>query len=212
MKYSLKLLETDQQVFNLILQEIQKTLDSALNRAIPRITSEVKTLVSTSLRNQSEYISLMAGTLKAEFGLPDSSVVNSVIQAMVDSLIITKQNITIKPKSGISGGLILNMIKSDFSDIINQDIANVTTEEYALPWLKWLLLEGTASIVKNYNVLYGPSPYSRSGLAIMKNSDSDWSVPSTFAGTESDNWTTRAIRGIDKDIYNIIQNNIEKNL
>jgi hypothetical protein len=212
MKYSLKVLETDQQISNLIFKEIQKTLDSALNRSIPRITSEIKTLVSISLRNQSEYTSLMAGTLKAEFGLPDSSVVDSVIQAMLDSLVITKQNITIKPKSGISGGLILNMIKSDFSDIIGQDIANVTTDEYSLPWLKWLLLEGTSSIVKNYNVLYGPSPYSRSGLAIMKNSDSDWSVPSTFAGTESDNWTTRAILGIDQDIYNIIQNNIEKNL
>lgn len=212
MKYSLKLLETDQQIFSLILQEIQKTLDSALNRSIPSITSEIKTLVASSLRNQSEYTSLMTGTLKAEFGLPDSSVVDAVIQAMVDSLIITKQNIVIKSKAGISGGLILNMIKSDFSDIIGQDIANVITDEYTLPWLKWLLLEGTSSIVKNYDVLYGPSPYSRSGLAIMKHSDSDWSVPSTFAGTQSDNWTTRAITGIDKDIYKIIQNNIEKNL
>lgn len=212
MKYSLKLLETDQQVFNLVLQEIQKTLDSVLNKSIPSITSEIKTLVFNSLRNQPEYTSLMAGTLKAEFGLPDSSVVDSVIKAMVDSLIITKQNITIRPKSGISGGLTFNMIRSDFSDIIGQDIANVITEDYSLPWLKWLLLEGTSNIVTDYDVLYGPSPYSRSGLAIMKNSESGWSVPSAFAGTQSNNWTTRAISGIEKDIYKIIQNNIEKRL
>lgn len=212
MKYSLKLLETDQAIYNLILKEIEKILDPVLNKAISGITSELKPLVASSLRNQPEYTSLMAGTLKAEFGLPDSSVVDAVIQAMVDSLIITKQNIKIKSKSGISGGLTVNMIKSDFTDIIGLDSANVITEDYALPWLKWLLLEGTANIVNNYDVLYGPSAYSRSGLAIMKNSDSDWSVPSRFAGTESDNWTTRAIRSIEKDIYKIIQNNIEQNL
>jgi hypothetical protein len=212
MKYSLKLLETDQAISQLILQEIQKILSSVLNKAISGITSELKSAVSSSLRNQPEYTSLMTGTLKAEFGLPDSSVVDSVIQAMVDSLIITKQNITIKSKSGISGGLTINMIRSDFSDVISSDSANVITDEYTLPWLKWLLLEGTSNIVNNYEVLYGPSAYSRSGLAIMKNSNSDWSVPSRFAGTESDNWVTRSIRSIEKDIYKIIQNNIEQNL
>lgn len=212
MKYALKLIETDAAIYGLILQEIQKVLDPILNKAISGITTELKAVVASSLRNQPEYTSLMAGTLKAEFGLPDSSVVDSVINAMVDSLIITKQNITIKSKSGISGGLTLNMIRSDFSDIIGLEFANITTEDYSLPWLKWLLLEGTSNIVNNYEVLYGPSPYSRSGLAIMKNSESDWSVPSRFSGTETDNWTTRAIRSIEKDIYKIIQKNIEQNL
>lgn len=212
MKYSLKLLETDRQVYDLVLQEIQKVITRALDRSIPNIANELKNLISNALRTQPEYTSLMTGTLKAEFGLPDSSVVDGVIQALVDSLVITKQTISTRSRSGISGGLTINMIKSDFSNIIDADIARIVTDKYSLPWLKWLLLEGTSDIVKNYEVLYGPSEYSRSGLAVMKHSDSSWSVPEQFAGVESDNWTTRAINSVEKEIYSIIQKNIENYL
>lgn len=84
---------------------------------------------------------------------------------------------------------------------------------YQLPWLKWLLVEGTKPIVKNYAVKFGPNKSSRTGMAVMVNSSSNWSVPSEFAGTISSNWISRAIDDIsDLFISSIIENEIRKNL
>jgi hypothetical protein len=49
-------------------------------------------------------------------------------------------------------------------------------------------------------------------MAIMIPSSSSWRVPPQFAGTENDNWTTRAINSVEDSVYKIIQENIEKNL
>ena len=214
MKFTLNLLDSNDTMYKLILEEIKKKIEIAVNRAIPSISIDIKNKISTALRDQPEYISLMAGKLKAEFGIPDSSTIESVIEGLINSLIIEKQPISIKSRAGIFGGIKLTMMKSDdFNGLIYADIASVIDKDgYSLPWLKWLLLEGSNPIVKNYSVQYGASPYSRSGLAIMKPSSSDWSVPSEFTGTEKDNWTTRAINSVEEDVYTILQNNIEKYL
>jgi hypothetical protein len=81
-----------------------------------------------------------------------------------------------------------------------------------LPWLEWLLLKGNSIIVRNYNVKYGQNPRSRSGDAIMIDSTSSWRVPPEFAGTTRDNWTTRALNRVDKDINRIIQQSFESSI
>jgi len=214
MKFTLNLLESNDTVYRLVLEEIKKKIEIAVNKAIPTISTDIKNKISTALRDQPEYISLMTGKLKAEFGIPDSSTIESVIEGLVNSLVIEKQPITIRSRAGIFGGIKLTMMKSDdLNGLIYTDIASVIDEDgYSLPWLKWLLLEGSNTIVKNYSVQYGASPYSRSGLAVMKPSSSDWSVPSEFSGTEKDNWTTRAVNSVEQDVYAILQNNIEKYL
>ena len=106
------------------------------------------------------------------------------------------------------------MMKSDdLNGLIYTDFASVIDDDgYVLPWLEWLLLEGQSIIVKNYEVLYTKSASSRSGMALMQPSKSSWRVPSQFAGTEKNNWTTRAINSVEDNIYIIIQKNIEKYL
>ena len=214
MKFKLNLLDSNDSIYKAITEDIKNKIDSAVSKAIPNISLEIKNRVSVALRDQPEYTSLMTGKLKAEFGIPDSSRVESVIEGLVNSLNVERQKTAIRSRSGIFGGFVLTMMKSDdFDGLINTDIALVNDEKgYSLPWLRWLLLEGSNSIVKNYSVQYGPSTYSRSGLAIMVPSASNWSVPPEFSGTESDNWTTRAINSVEQDVYAIIQNNIEKYL
>jgi hypothetical protein len=213
MKFSLRLLETDNQIAKLIMDELKIILDKAINKALPTISSQIKILISESLRNQPEYSSLMTGTLKAELGIADATSINSVIDALIETLSVQRNAITVTNK-GLSGGFVLTMMKSDdLNGVIYADIASVKDASgYSLPWLEWLLLKGNEILVKNYEVSYFPSPYSRSGMAIMIPSSSSWRVPPQFAGTENDNWTTRAINSVEDSVYKIIQENIEKNL
>ena len=213
MKFSLRLLETDSQISKLIMDELKIILDKAINTALPKISTEIKILISESLRNQPEYSSLMTGTLKAELGIADATSINSVIDALIETLAVQRNDIKVTNK-GLSGGFVLTMMKSDdMNGVIYTDPASVKDASgYSLPWLEWLLLKGNEILVKNYEVSYFSSPYSRSGMAIMIPSSSSWRVPPQFAGTENDNWTTRAINSVEDSVYKIIQENIEKNL
>lgn len=211
MKFSLRLLETDSEISKLIMKEIKIVIDNAIDKAIPDISKEIKELIAESLRSQPEYSSLMAGTLRAELGIPDSNSINAVIQALIETLDVKKNTITIT-NSGLVGGFLLTMMKSDdMGGVIYANISSVNDPKgYSLPWLEWLLFKGNEILVKNYKVSYTPSPYSRSGMAIMTPSSESWRVPEQFTGTEENNWTTRAINSVEDSVYRIIQKNIEK--
>lgn len=213
MKFSLRLLETDSQISKLIMDELKIILDKTINMALPKISTEIKILISEALRSQPEYSSLMTGTLKAELGIADATSINSVIDSLIETLAVQKNDIKVT-NQGLSGGFSLTMMKSDdMNGVIYTDAASVKDASgYSLPWLEWLLLKGNEILVKNYEVSYVSSPYSRSGMAIMIPSSSSWRVPPQFAGTEKDNWTTRAINSVEDSVYKIIQENIEKNL
>lgn len=212
MKFNLKVLESTNQISKLILEDLKILVDNTINKSIKDISEEVKSIVSESLRNQPEYSSLMAGTLKAEFGIRDTSSIVSIIDALINTLELKKKDIKVT-NNGLVGGFILTMLKTeDINSIVSLDVASVQDQDgYVLPWLNWLLYKGNEIIVKNYEVTYGAFPYSRSGMAIMKPSDESWRVPPEFSGTEDNNWVTRAVNSVEDNIYKAIQNNIEKN-
>lgn len=214
MKLSLKVLESESEISKLIVEQIKTIVDTAISKSLPSIKKEIIELISEALRNQPEYSSLMSGKLKAEFGIPDSSRVNSIIDALVNSTNIDKKPIKYSTQ-GLNGGFTLTMIKSDdFNGLIYTDLGSVMDDKgYSLPWLEWLLLGGNETIVKDYTVRYVNSPRSRSGMALMYPSDiGGWRVPPEFSGTQEDNWTTRAIDSVETQIYKILQTNIEKYL
>ena len=105
------------------------------------------------------------------------------------------------------------MIKSeDISGIIHSVPATVTDTQrnYKLPWLEWLLLQANTPIIRNYEVKIGPNPNSRTGMGVMVESNSNWRVPPEFAGSEKNNWTTRAISRIENQLPKVFESNIIK--
>lgn len=214
MNLTLQLLESNSDIAKLIGNQIKTIIQNTINKALPKITNEIKLVIDQALRNQPEYASLMSGKLKAELGIPDSSMIDKVIEALVNTINVTNNTIKVG-SNGISGGFKLTMIKSDdISGVIGIDAASVTDNKgYSLPWLEWLLLKGNQTIVKGYTVKYTSSSRSRSGLAIMQPDGSyNWRVPAEFSGTSQNNWTTRAIDSVEKEIYQIMISNIENNL
>jgi hypothetical protein len=213
MKFDIRILESNSQIASAIIHSIKDVISGAIKKSMNKIIDGTKEIVSESLRQEPEYGSLMSGKLKADFGIPNSSVVQRVVDALADTITVSDIPITAN-KNGLRGGFVLTMMKSDdLNGVIYQDIANVSDiKGYTLPWLEWLLLQNNSPIIKNYEVKYGPSPYSRSGLGIMVPSDDDWRVPPEFAGSQENNWTTRAVDRSEAQIYKLIQQSIEKNI
>jgi hypothetical protein len=161
----------------------------------------IRDLFKEALMSEPEYTSLKSGRLKYEFGLPQEVDVDDVVSIMSNSVNINLLQSKIS-NSGINIGIKIEVFEKSGEPAINSPNAFVTDTKggYSLPWLEWLLLKGTAPIVKNYSVVLGPNKFSRTGMALMVESNKNWRVPSEFAGSQSNNWASRALDKIEDKI------------
>lgn len=214
MKFNVKLLESNSVIRKSIMEGLASHMDSVLSKSMGQIQNKLRALIESALKQEPEYISLTSGQLRLDFGISNPDQVNNVVSKLADTVSISKKTISIN-NSGLSGGFSLNAIKADdFNGVLTDENAMVVdgTKGYSLPWLEWLLLRGNKIIVKNYEVKVGPNPTSRTGMAVMVESDKNWRVPPEFVGTISNNWTTRAIQRIEPNLVKLIQQEIENNL
>lgn len=209
MKIDIKILDTDKQIALKVANALLPDVRKYFGKVVKVLQKELPDIVNYAIVSSPEYSSIIGGKLKYEFGIPNPQ------QKLVGLLDIwTKNiNITYTPPIVSGGGQIssrisASMIKIDFSDVLYTEYAEVYDNQkgYTLPWLKWLLLEGSKVLVKDYQVIFGPSRRSRSGFALMRKSNIEsWRVPVEFAGSQNDNWITRAIDKSEPDIYNLIE-------
>lgn len=207
MLFKIKLLESDKQIAYNILKALLPDATNYLKSVIKYLQSNLPSVVHDAIVHTPEYESLTSGALQYEFGIPDpANKLSGLLDLWSHNIKINYSAPTIA-NSKIKGSFSANMIKIDFSDVLYSDYAVVvdSIRGYSLPWLEWLLLEGNKTIVNHQNVIFGPSRYSRTGYALMKESQSSWRVPSEFAGTISDNWITRALDNAENNINNIIE-------
>jgi hypothetical protein len=205
MKLSFDIIESNGEIQQNILKALLPDCKDYMNNAINIIKKELPSIVFNAISNTPEYLSLISGKLKFEFGISDADIkVTNLLETWSKNIIYNYSPPSITGNR-IKSSFSANAIKADFSDVLGSDDAKVQDiGGYELPWLRWLLLEGNAVLVRKHDVLLGPNTRSRTGFAIMTNSNKDWSVPSEFAGTQSDNWITRAIENARPDIDNLL--------
>jgi hypothetical protein len=213
MRFSLTLLDKNSDVRRNILENLKIILDKTLNKTANTIEPKIKILLRKALQNEPEYSSLINGDLRREFGIENVSNVNTVIENISNTIFVEINALKIN-NTGLSGGIKLNIVPSDLTNITNDQSAFVVDNDrgYSLPWLEWLLFKGGEIIIRNFEVKYGPSSRSRSGDALMVQSDSSWRVPAQFSGTEQNNWITRALSTMEQDILKSIRSEFEKSL
>lgn len=214
MKLQLRLLESDADISNQILIAIKDILNTAFNRSIKNLKVKIPQQVKNAIISEPEYQSLISGKLQYEFGIPDATTkVNKILDIWSNNINVNIIPVTISGNR-LRGGFAINMIQSDYGDVLGDDSANVVDSKSGavLPWLEWLLLYGNKIIINNYQVQVGPNKNSRTGLAIMVSSKESWRVPPEFAGSTDNNWITRALSKLDSTISNIIQQEIESNI
>jgi hypothetical protein len=205
LKGSLQIKETDAKISRDILQALLPQVDLYFKKIFKNVSGKIEALVINAIMAAPEYGSLLSGQLKAEFGLPDSDTRVNAIVDFCKKIQVSYKDVKVSNNS-IKGGFTINMIKSDFSDILSLSVASFTTEKGdTLNWLEWLLLFGNKTIIKDYTVQLGPNPRSRTGMAVMKGVISGkWGVPNEFAGTISNNWITRSIDSVDSQIQKLL--------
>lgn len=201
MNINIKLLESDSQIRQSILSGLKPEVDALVSKSIPKIIPMIKDLFKEALMNEPEYSSLKSGRLKYEFGLPQEVDVDDVVSIMSNTVNINLFQSKIS-NSGINIGIKIEVFEKSGEPAIDSPNAFVTDTKggYSLPWLEWLLLKGTAPLVKNYSVILGPNKFSRTGMALMVESNKNWRVPSEFAGSQSNNWASRALDKIEDKI------------
>jgi hypothetical protein len=207
MNISFKLLENDQTIYKKILESLINDLDKYISSNINKVKTQLPNLIFLTITQSDTYRAIVSGDLRLELGILDPvSKVDGLLNIWSKNIAYNYTKPTIQGNK-IKSNLTVQMIKSDFSDVLGSDYALVydSVRGYSLPWLEWLLLDGQKTIIKNYEVIIGPNPRSRTGLAVMSESSKSWSVPSEFAGTISDNWITRSIDSAEESILNLFE-------
>lgn len=122
--------------------------------------------------------------------------IDAVAQRTADSVLIRYGRLR-RVGAQIGGRIGIFAVKSDFSDVLDLPEATLTTEKGdELPILKWILIMGENPIyqVRGYKAVYARGT-GRSGGATMqptKNSSEFFRIDSSYSGTSTDNWLTRA--------------------
>jgi hypothetical protein len=215
MKISIKLLDSNAVIGTKILSAIISQLQPAFTKTQQSLQQVLPKIVKEALILEPEYASLLSGQLRSELGIPDAdSKIDQIFNAWSNNVVVQSRAITMKG-SGLSGGFSINVIKSDFSDVLSLP-ASVVVDSVSgsiIPWLQWLLLEGNQILIRDYKLKMGSNPRSRTGNAIMVSSTKDnWRVPPQFAGTINNNWVTRAIDRLDDNILSYIEKELERHL
>lgn len=214
MKIRIKILETEKEIAlrigNALIPQVRSYMQSRINK----IRKGLPDVISSAIINSPEYADILGGRLRYELGIPDPNAkLSGLLQIWTQNLSVTYSPPVVISSGQVKSALSIGMIKTDFSDVLGTEYAMVydSNRGYTLPWLEWLLLDGSVPIVRDHKVVIGSNPRSRTGMALMRESrNSYWSVPKKFAGTQNDNWITRAMDMYRDQIYDFIKKAMEQ--
>lgn len=193
-----------------ILNEINIKFSKVMPVAIKNIKKMLAEAVRIRIMGSSEYAAITGGRFRGELGLPDGAQrLNAIIETWANSISVQYS----KGKGGSLGSIDIGILQDDWEDVLSMGEAILTYASRkgmkSLEWLRWLLKEGSAVIVSQYDFVPNPKG-SRTGLGIMIKSRGGWKIPSQFVGTEENNFATRALAGIAEDVDAVVRREITK--
>ncbi len=174
---------------------VAKYLNSLLFRKRGAILRDIRAIIPNWIKSQPEMQELISnngvGSLAAELGLVYGSgpeAVEAIARAMANSVAIDVSKVDAK---SLKGGVKLQFMPATFEELLAIPEGHVITEKgQDLHWLKWLLLEGFKVIIVGYKFNFKRAGRSQGGYM---NEGGVWRVPPQYAGTQSDNFVTRAL-------------------
>jgi len=175
---------------------ILKHLNSKLLVVADMSGKRIQELFSKLILESDTIKALGGGQLQWEFGFTDIEVrIEDILKQWTSTMQIKHKPLRLTAR-GLSGGFTISMVKSDWSDVVNRELAIFITDEhkYHLRWLEWLLTEGGKAVVAEYDFI-GKGGLGRlgHGLMIKNTRRKRWSVPSAFQGTTNHNFVTEVI-------------------
>jgi hypothetical protein len=186
------------------------------------VTRKVQKRFSELFNTSDTVRSLISGDLRGMIGVENpgpEARLTAILNQWINSVVFTPKPISITQK-GLTGGFRLEMMRSDFTDVLrlneaffptpsNEFKANYKYHPYNLEWLRWLLLEGSKVVVEDFDFI--ASNRGRTGRGTMKKKGARrWSVPPEFAGTAIDNFATQIIAQLHTELDQIFLSEISR--
>ncbi len=201
------------QFINGVLNQVQNDLNNLWSKATKKTLIEIQDIVRQSIKESPEYnILILDSRAFHEIGIDNiDDRMDGVIELVVKDIELDSniQSIS-KVKNTVKAEFQIRILDLDYEELLKSPEASfITKKGDSLDWLKWLLLEGTSSVILNYRYLDKVGTWSRTGQGIMiPNAQPNlWSVPSELSGTRENNWLVRAITKLDVLLPNIINKN-----
>jgi len=169
------------------------------------IRSTTKTLIAKALVSSKEYNSIIAGELQGHFGLAAPALImQQMVKTLSEDVEIVAKPFRYLGSNRISGGLNINIIKKDMTEILSlpgAEYISYTKKNGAqlVPWLRWLLFStDNMPLVENsditFNLTARQKTYSRSKKALMLEKPGlNYTLPPEYGGGRDGNWVVRAM-------------------
>lgn len=207
----------DKKLNEQILKDAAKQVNSVLFSVAKDTVfkTDIADLVNRGIRNSPEANALISGILRDMFGIPNpDQVITNIVNAIIDNMEINV--IPVVPTSNtFNGSITVNLLKSDFTDVLTANGVLLHSTGGDVPWLQWMLTAGDAIVLAGYDIKFYPTvvPTSRTGKALtVAIPTGGFRVPPEFSGTASNNWLTRALEDIDVLITNLLRIEILRRL
>lgn len=188
-----------------ILKEFAKHIDKSITSSIPFIKKRVETLVAETIKGSSTVNSLANGDLRTLLCLDGINFsVYHIENAVVSSLKIDRKSVGIGGNY-INGGFTINILDDSYREMLAMPNSSyVTLNGKSVQWMEWLLFYGTSPVMLRSRLL----KTDRGTFAVADKSD--FYIPSSDAGTASDNFLTRSLQPLEASIGTIIEEEVSR--
>ena len=204
----LKLVTTPSQFAAKVQFLVAPKIDKLLVKAKPAIQNQISHLLRIAIVSSPTIRSLKDGQLQVDFGLSSdaaSAATNDIVNAVLSSI-----NVFFKKsqRGKTLGTLVIQIDPATVSAAVEtSSMGSYFSNGHQITWLDWLMTRGTQVIVEGFEVAstVGYDDRSRSGGGFMLPTGGIFRVAPEFAGTEGDNFVSRAIIANGPNIRKIIQ-------
>ena len=121
MKFIFSIIDSKQDIEKKILKAMLPQCKKFMDNAVSIIKSDLPSILYAAITNRPEYISLISGTLRLEFGIPDA---NTKVSSLINTWITNIEYNYVKPiisGSKINSSISARFVRADFSDVLNSD-------------------------------------------------------------------------------------------
>jgi len=203
--------------------EAQKRINAAVLKKLETkidtksIKEKLQVFTEKAIKSSDTWNSLLsseAGSLGADFGIrrgENAGRLDAILEIWLNSIQI--QTKFVEKQRTFLAFLRVYGINASFSSTKNLPEAITINKGEKLPWLDWLVLRGSSSVITGFKVEYGNYQKSRSGHAVMTPTG-QFSVQSKHSGTAKNNFITRALESafLEKEMQELIFEQVKKAL
>ena len=188
-----------------ILEEFRVHLSKVFLQIKPFIIGELRPMINEALQSSPTWDSISSGEIQKTFFIDSAnSALSAIKTAVIEGVVVDIQPVINTGKS-VTGGLSVKMLDDGFSSLTHLAEGSYTTANGRnVNWLEYLLFNGTSPMYLKAKLIR-----TKRGI-ILGTADTDLAISPADAGTQGDNFLTRALLPVEVKLLDIIENEISR--